>query len=157
MWRRAADIWRSTLKSKALTRYLLLTNVVSGVVVDASGDFIVQRGIEGASSYDYSRTSRMALVGVSLTVPDHYWYKYLDRRLPSRNARVILLKVVLDCVIMGPVNIVLFYLGEATIISPPSPTPSVKPMWDRMNVLIYLKCASTSSLKLMILCTLCKL
>ena len=154
MWRRAADIWRSTLKSKALTRYLLLTNVISGVVVDASGDFIVQRGIEGASSYDYSRTSRMALVGVSLTVPDHYWYKYLDRRLPSRNARVILLKVVLDCVIMGPVNIVLFYLGEATIISP---TPSVKPMWDRMNVLIYLKCASTSSLKLMILCTLCKL
>ena len=117
MWRRFADIWRSTLKSKALTRYLLLTNVVSGVVVDVSGDCIVQRGIEGASPYDYPRTGRMALVGVSLTVPDHYWYKYLDKRLPSRNPRVILLKVVLDCVIMGPVNIALFYLGEENHIN----------------------------------------
>ena len=40
MKRRVSDIWRSTLKGKALTRYLL-TNVVSGVVVDVSGDCIV--------------------------------------------------------------------------------------------------------------------
>lgn len=95
-----------------MTRYLLLTNVVSGVVVDASGDFIVQRMIErSANPYDYPRTARMATVGVSLTVPDHYWYKYLDKRFPSRSARTITVKVVLDCAIMGPVNIVLFYLG----------------------------------------------
>ena len=112
MWRWAAHIWRNMLKSKALTRYLLITNVVSGALADASGDFIVQRAIEGRSPYDFSRTGRMALVGVSLTVPDHYWYKYLDRRLPSRKAKVISLKVALDFVIMGPVNIALFYLGE---------------------------------------------
>ena len=119
MWRWAADIWQSTLKSKPLTRYLLLTNVVSGIVIDASGDFIVQRAIEGTSPHDCTRTGRMALVGVSLTVPDHYWYKYLDRRLPSRNAKVISLKVMLDCVIMGPVNIILFYLGEDLSTPPP--------------------------------------
>lgn len=113
MWRWTSRIWRRLLESKAMTRYLLLTNVVSGVVVDASGDFIVQRMIErSANPYDYPRTARMATVGVSLTVPDHYWYKYLDKRFPSRSARTITVKVVLDCAIMGPVNIVLFYLGE---------------------------------------------
>ena len=71
----------------------------------------MQRVIEGSSPYDCPRTGRMALVGVSLTVPDHYWYKYLDRRFPSRNPKIISLKVALDCVIMGPVNIALFYLG----------------------------------------------
>lgn len=95
-----------------MTRYLLLTNVVSGVVVDASGDFIVQKMIERTSTYDYPRTGRMAVVGVSLTVPDHYWYKLLDKRFPSRSAKAITLKVALDCLIMGPVNIALFYLGE---------------------------------------------
>lgn len=95
-----------------MTRYLLLTNVVSGVAVDVSGDFIVQKMIERTSAYDYPRTSRMAIVGVSLTVPDHYWYKLLDKRCPSRTPKAVTLKVVLDCFIMGPVNIALFYLGE---------------------------------------------
>ena len=108
----ASTIWRKLLKSKALTRYLILTNVVSGAVVDASGDWIVQRVIEKNSTYDYARTCRMAVVGVSLTVPDHYWYVLLDSKLPRRTAKTISLKVLLDCAIMGPVNIVLFYLGE---------------------------------------------
>ena len=100
------------LRSKAFTRYLLLTNVVSGIIVDASGDYIVQRVIEQSSSYDLPRTGRMAAVGVSLTVPDHYWYKFLDRRFPSRTPKNVTWKVFLDCSVMGPVNIVLFYLGE---------------------------------------------
>ena len=99
-----------------MTRYLLLTNVVSGVVVDASGDFIVQKMIERTSAYDYPRTSRMAIVGMSLTIPDHYWYKLLDKRFPGRCAKTITLKVILDCVIMGPVNIALFYLGEGLYV-----------------------------------------
>ena len=106
-------IWKRLLKSKALTRYLIITNVVSGAVADASGDWVVQRVIERSSTtYDYARTCRMAAVGVSLTVPDHYWYVLLDRKLPRRTAKTISLKVLLDCSIMGPVNIVLFYLGE---------------------------------------------
>ena len=103
------------LKSKAFTRYLLLTNVVSGVMVDASGDYIVQKAIERSSPYDYPRTGRMAAVGVYLTVPDHYWYKLLDRRFPGRTPKTVTLKVLLDCAIMGPVNIVLFYLGERDV------------------------------------------
>ena len=112
MWRWISPIWKRVLESSAMTRYLLLTNVVTGVVVDASGDFIVQKMIERKSAYDYPRTSRMAIVGVSLTVPDHYWYKVLDKKLPGRGTKTITLKVVLDCIVMGPINIALFYLGE---------------------------------------------
>lgn len=112
MSRWMSGIWRRLLKSKALTRYLLLTNVLSGVAVDASGDYIVQKIIEKSSTYDLPRTGRMAVVGVSLTVPDHFWYQLLDKRFPGRKGGTITKKVVLDCTIMGPVNIILFYLGE---------------------------------------------
>lgn len=109
--------WREILKSKAFTRYLLLTNVVSGAVIDASGDFLEQRVIERTSPHEWPRTARMATVGVILTVPNHYWYRFLDKRLPSRSPKIIALKVAVDCIIMGPVNIALFYLGEQIVNS----------------------------------------
>ena len=79
--------------------------------VESLGDIIEQK-LERTNSINWSRTTRMGMVGLALGIPDHFWYGLLDKHMPGRNVRTISKKILLDMIIMGPPYIAVFYLSE---------------------------------------------
>ena len=116
VWERDNDThhamsWRRLVRA-AFSRYLLLTNIALSGATDGAGDILEQRTVERSRAHDWPRTARMAIIGLAFGPLDHYWYRLLDRYLPGRTPRLVVAKVMADMVLMGPVSIVLFYLGE---------------------------------------------
>lgn len=105
MYRHAAHIRRLLLG-----RYLLVTNTVSGCVLDALADATEQRCVERTSPHDWPRTLRMGTAGLLFGPFDHYWYTLLDKRLPGRHAAVIAKKLSLDLFVYGPIGVAAFFL-----------------------------------------------
>ena len=103
---------RRLLSSPPFTKYLFFTNVIASGVIDSAGDLVTQKGLERAERNDWYRTGRMGFMGLTLGIPYHYWYIYLDRWYPSQRAAHIGSKVLLDIFISGPISIALFYIGE---------------------------------------------
>ncbi len=101
--------WRP--KGKVFGKYLLLTNILTGTFLDGLADYTEQK-LEGAQPHDWGRTTRMASMGFVLAPTDHYWYRFLDRRLPKRDVKTVAKKVLLEMTIVGPLEIVIFYLGK---------------------------------------------
>lgn len=108
MYRHAAHIRRLLLG-----RYLLVTNTVSGCVLDALADATEQRCVERASPHDWPRTLRMGTAGLLFGPFDHYWYTLLDKRLPGRHAAVIAKKLSLDLFVYGPIGVAAFFLRKS--------------------------------------------
>lgn len=52
----------------------------------------------------------MAISGMSIGIVCHYWYKYLDARLPGRTIDIVLKKVVIDQLVCSPLCISMFFL-----------------------------------------------
>ncbi|OAD62073.1 Mpv17-like protein 2 [Eufriesea mexicana] len=52
----------------------------------------------------------MALSGMSVGIVCHYWYKYLDIKLPGRNMYIVLKKVIIDQLICSPLCITMFFV-----------------------------------------------
>lgn len=102
---------RRLLSSPPFTKYLLLTNIVTGAIIDSCGDVVTQNKVEHAKKNDWSRTGRMGLMGLLLGTPYHYWYVYLDKWYPSHRAGHVGRKVALDVFVCGPISIAIFYLG----------------------------------------------
>lgn len=99
------------LSSSPFTKYLLVTNVVVGGVIDLCGDVIAQRVVEKSECTNWKRTARMVTVSIVLCVPGHYWYVYLDRWFPLRTSLHVVKKVLLDVFAAGPFFLSAFYLG----------------------------------------------
>ena len=65
-------------------KYLWVTNTVSCGCLLATGDLIQQniehiRGVNIKSGYDWGRTGRLFLVGLSQGPPHHVFYIWLDK------------------------------------------------------------------------------
>ncbi len=99
------------LSSPPFTKYLLLTNVVTGGVIDLCGDLIAQKVVEKSASTDWKRTGRMITVSMVFSVPCHFWYIFLEKLLPLRTGKHIFKKVMLDTFIAGPFFLSGFYVG----------------------------------------------
>ena len=102
---------RRILSSSPFTKYLLVTNVVVGGVIDCCGDLIAQRVLEKSDSTSWSRNRRMITMAVVLSAPAHFWYLYLDRLFPLRTRAHVVKKVLLDVFIAGPPFLSAFFLG----------------------------------------------
>ncbi|KAG7154318.1 mpv17-like protein 2 [Homarus americanus] len=115
MFRRAWHVW-----SKLFGRYLWVTNTVSSGALLAIGDGIQQnvehtRGVNITPGYDWGRTGRLFLVGLSLGPPHHLFYLWLDKVLPKKNAKVIFKKIMADQFIGAPLFAVIFFLGAGLL------------------------------------------
>lgn len=93
-------------------KYLLWTNISISVSLSATGDVLQQHYDIIRSKFgtwDKLRTSNMALTGLPIGVLCHYWYLYLDRRLPGRTFKIVMKKVVVDQILFSPVLITVFF------------------------------------------------
>ncbi|XP_003388107.1 PREDICTED: mpv17-like protein 2 isoform X1 [Amphimedon queenslandica] len=94
------------------SRYLLFTNTVVSCGLEALGDLLVQKYEKNSEQeIDWARTKRMAVIGFILGPPEHYWFKFLDKRYPGRGVVSVFKKVTLDEVINGPACVIVFFLG----------------------------------------------
>lgn len=119
--------WRKLVRRALFGRYLLVTNTVVSGLLDAVGDVLEQR-LERVSPHDTPRTLRMGTVGLMLGPVDHFWYRFLDSRMPGRRSSTVAKKVAVDTIVFGPVAIVLFYMSESgTLASPPPPPGTIVP------------------------------
>ncbi|XP_055912206.1 mpv17-like protein 2 [Eupeodes corollae] len=94
-------------------KYLLITNVTISLSLSTTGDVIEQQYEKYSGElekWDKRRSMNMGLSGVSVGVICHYWYKFLDRRMPGRGLRTVVQKIALDQFICSPVYISAFFV-----------------------------------------------
>ena len=53
----------------------------------------------------------MAVVGLTQGPPHHYWYVWLDKILPSKNIRIVGIKILLDQLLAAPFFAITFFFG----------------------------------------------
>lgn len=99
-------------------KYLLYTNVSISVSLSAMGDILEQHYeiLKGEwDKWSLNRTRNMAASGMAVGIVCHYWYKFLDARLPGRTVNVVLKKVVIDQLVCSPLCITMFFLSLAIL------------------------------------------
>ena len=104
----------STVKELLFSsKYLLYTNVAISISLSATGDVLEQHYEILKNEWDKwssNRTKNMAISGMSIGIVCHYWYRYLDARLPGRTINIVLKKVVIDQLVCSPLCISMFFL-----------------------------------------------
>ncbi|KAG4073738.1 hypothetical protein HA402_000962 [Bradysia odoriphaga] len=94
-------------------KYLLFTNVCISISLSSVGDCLEQQYelfTNELDEYSGKRTVHMAMSGSTVGVICHYWYKFLDKRMPGRSLSIVLKKVFWDQMICSPVVISTFFL-----------------------------------------------
>ncbi|KOC63243.1 Mpv17-like protein 2 [Habropoda laboriosa] len=94
-------------------KYLLYTNVTISISLSAMGDVLEQQYeiLKGKwDKWSLNRTRNMAISGMCIGIVCHYWYKYLDARLPGRTFNIVLRKVAIDQLVCSPLCIAIFFL-----------------------------------------------
>lgn len=94
-------------------KYLLFTNICISVSLSSVGDCLEQQYeivTKDLDKYSGKRTAHMALSGLTVGIVCHYWYKFIDQRLPGRTFRVVMRKVFWDQMICSPIVISTFFL-----------------------------------------------
>lgn len=94
-------------------KYLLYTNCCISISLSSVGDFLEQQYelyTKDIEQYSGKRTFHMALSGLTVGVACHYWYKFIDARIPGRNFSTVLRKVFWDQIICSPVVISTFFI-----------------------------------------------
>lgn len=94
-------------------KYLLLTNISISISLSAVGDVIEQKYEIYSGDMevmDNQRTKNMAISGMTVGVLCHYWYKFLDARMPGRTIKTVIKKVIIDQLICSPFCIASLFL-----------------------------------------------
>ncbi|KAG7211390.1 hypothetical protein KM043_010678 [Ampulex compressa] len=65
--------------------------------------------------WSLNRTRNMAVSGMSIGVICHYWYRYLDTRLPGRTLSTVMKKVIIDQLVCSPLCISVFFITLALL------------------------------------------
>jgi len=134
----------SKLKGILFGRYLWVTNTLSGGLLLSTGD-LIQQTIEhskksghkktNAEPYDWKRSGRMMAIGLTLGLPHHFWYKFLDRVIPGAALLSVGKKILLDQTIFSPFNNVSFFMGAGLLEG-----NTVRQSWDELRakfVMVY--------------------
>ena len=90
---------------------LLMMNTATATVLYVVGD-LCQQKLEGRESFDWARTSRMAVLGFISGPMNHFWYVFLDGRLPGNAVQTVLKKVACDQAVIAPLCCSVFFVGE---------------------------------------------
>lgn len=83
-------------RQKLFTKYLLLTNITISASFSGLGDFIEQSYEKLAGyqdKYDKLRTFKLTTTGIPVGIVCHFWYIFLDKRLPLRTGKTLIKKV----------------------------------------------------------------
>lgn len=94
-------------------KYLLFTNICISVSLSSVGDCLEQQYEilkKDLDKYSGKRTAHMALSGLTVGIVCHYWYKFIDQRLPGRTLSIVMKKVFWDQIICSPIVISTFFL-----------------------------------------------
>lgn len=94
-------------------KYLLYTNCCISVTLSSVGDFLEQQYelyTKDIEEYSPKRTLHMAISGLTIGVACHYWYRFIDTRIPGRNLTTVLKKVFWDQLICSPIVISVFFI-----------------------------------------------
>lgn len=99
-----------SIVSKLFGRYLLPTNIVSGIGLAYLGDYAKQKIVlsrttptSSAIIVDHSQALKMGIASIPLSVEMHFWYKLLDRYFPTKSKSHVFTKVFLDESFMAPI------------------------------------------------------
>ncbi|KAI7815895.1 integral membrane protein mpv17 pmp22 family [Gamsiella multidivaricata] len=116
--------------TRALANYPLPTQAVTTGMLFGTGDLIAHFFIEqkpsmrlspfldsSLSSWDKTRTARMALFGAAFAGPVlHHWYRFLDRTIRlSTPVRSLLGRVAVDQLFFAPCFIASFFIGQGLL------------------------------------------
>eukprot|EP00614_Pseudopedinella_elastica_P007477 CAMPEP_0172589062 /NCGR_PEP_ID=MMETSP1068-20121228/7881_1 /TAXON_ID=35684 /ORGANISM="Pseudopedinella elastica, Strain CCMP716" /LENGTH=184 /DNA_ID=CAMNT_0013384579 /DNA_START=31 /DNA_END=585 /DNA_ORIENTATION=+ len=109
-----ARIWEAY--NKLLSSQPLLTKALTSCVGFTAGDALAQNFVEKVEKYDYARTARLGSFGLLVHgTTGHYFYGFLDSKLPGTAAKTVATKVIIDQVFWNPCFGIMFfsYLGLA--------------------------------------------
>ena len=99
-------------------KHLLVTNILSSGGFFVLGDAIQQR-LEMTQNpgrkFDFKRTFRLGVVGLTQGPPHHYWYIYLDKFLPGKSYGVVMKKILADQIFAAPFFAVTFIFGAGLL------------------------------------------
>ncbi|XP_014668995.1 PREDICTED: mpv17-like protein 2 [Priapulus caudatus] len=112
---RGTAAFRSARKTTRVlfSKYLLVTNVGISMTLSAAGDVLQQhyQMSQGRHvAWDRRRTRHLATSGMTVGFGCHWWYLFLDRKLPGRALPIVLKKMVADQVIFSPVMWSVFFV-----------------------------------------------
>lgn len=99
-------------------RYLLLTNVTISANLSGLGDVLEQHYeiLTGdITQYEPKRTVNMSASGATVGVLCHFWYQFLDSRLPGKSLGIVVKKIIVDQFIGSPLCIATFFCTLAVI------------------------------------------
>lgn len=97
---------------KLFSKYLLVTNIGISMTLSATGDILQQRYkmVNGKhKAWDVMRTRNLAASGVTVGFTCHWWYIFLDNKLPGRAVSIVLKKVVVDQLLFSPFMWMVFF------------------------------------------------
>ncbi|XP_046458105.1 mpv17-like protein 2 [Daphnia pulex] len=95
-------------------RYLLVTNVTISTTLSGVGDALQQQyeivtGDKPNLTWDKNRTLDMSATGTVVGVICHFWYNWLDQRLPGKAFKIIAKKLLVDQIFFSPFLIAVFF------------------------------------------------
>ncbi|CAK1586041.1 unnamed protein product [Parnassius mnemosyne] len=97
-------------------RNLIYTNVLLSMTISTVGD-VLEQSYEifkkDLQTYDFRRTSQMALSGSTSGIICHHWYNFLDKIIIGRSIHNVIKKLLLDQFICSPLIIVSFFATVA--------------------------------------------
>lgn len=114
LMRRASRVVRLVMVSPLVRAFrkggLLLVNTATCSTLYALGDVCCQKlEKQNLEKIDWARTARMALMGFALGPLNHFWYVFLDKRLPGTALKTVAKKVLCDQLFMAPLCFSVFY------------------------------------------------
>lgn len=93
-------------------KFLLYTNISISFCLSGTGDAIEQRFeilTEELDKWNSRRTLNMSITGITVGTFCHYWYKFLDRKVPGHTIRIVLKKILFDQIIGSSGCIFIFF------------------------------------------------
>lgn len=99
-------------------KYLLYANVGISITLSGVGDVIEQNYeifTNQLHKWDIVRTRNMSISGCTVGVLCHYWYNFLDAKLPGRTIGIVTKKVLVDQLICSPFTIAVFFFTLALL------------------------------------------
>ncbi|XP_044270765.1 mpv17-like protein 2 [Tribolium madens] len=99
-------------------KYLLYTNVALSGTLSGLGDILEQNYemlTDDLENWNKTRTRNMSVCGISIGVICHYWYNYLDRKLPGYTIGTVCKKIIIDQIVCSPVCITTLFVTCAIL------------------------------------------
>ncbi|CAL5185390.1 unnamed protein product [Lathyrus oleraceus] len=96
---------------RKLESHPVITKSITSSLIYIAADFTSQMiTLPSSASYDFKRTSRMAVYGLLFLGPSqHLWFNFLSKILPKRDVNTTLKKIFMGQAVFGPISNTVFF------------------------------------------------